>query len=88
MFGAKLRNREVIKMYKGQPHIETTVTFLTPIDRDSELFKSLSMKPSAISKTMAGLNNDVQEVIGDTFTADVQEVHCTVVDLYATDKNE
>lgn len=82
MFGAKHTNKNVVKMHKGKPHIETTVTFLTPIDKESELFQSLAFHPSTIAKVMEGLNYDVQETIGDTFEADVQSVHCVVVDLY------
>jgi hypothetical protein len=83
MFGSKRVNNNVIKMHKGKPHIETTVTFLTPIDKESELFQNLAFHPSTIAKVMEGLNNDVEEVIGDTFQADVKSVHCVVVDLYS-----
>lgn len=84
MFGSKQVNHEVIEMYKRKPHIETTVTFITPIERDSDLFYNLSFHPSSIAKVMEGLNGDIQEIIGDTFEADVEEVHCSVVDLYGS----
>lgn len=86
MFGAKRINHGVIKLHKGEPHIETTVTFLTPIDRESELFLNLSMYPNTVAKVMEGLNSDVEDIIGDTFTADVQMVHNVVVDLYGSKK--
>lgn len=84
MFSAKRVNRDIIKMHKGKPHIETTVTFLTPIDRDSELYQNLVFHPNTISKVMEGLNNDVEEIIGENFEADVQMIHNAVVDLYSS----
>lgn len=82
MFGDKRVNKEVIKMHKDKPYIETTVTFITPIDKESNLYHELLMNPSQIKPTMTGLNNDVEEIIGDTFEADVSSIHCSVKNIY------
>ncbi|PEN97889.1 hypothetical protein CN553_12695 [Bacillus cereus] len=84
MFSSKRVNKDVVKMHKGKPHIETTVTFLTPIDKESELYKNLSLYPTTIGKVMEEVSNDVEEVIGDTFEADVQSIHCAVANLYSS----
>lgn len=82
MFSEKRLNKEVIKMHKDTPYIETTVTFITPIDKASEIYVNLVLNPSTIKPVMSGLINDVEGIIGDTFEADVKEVFCGVVNLY------
>jgi hypothetical protein len=69
-------------MYKEQPYIETTVTFITPLDKDSELYQNLVFHTNTIVPVMEGLNNDVEQIIGDTFEADVSSIHCGVKNLF------
>lgn len=82
MFGAKRVNTEVIKMHGDTPYIETTVTFVTPIDKNSELYQKLVLSPNAISSVMEELNNEVEEKIGENFEADVTSLYCGVKNLY------
>lgn len=79
MLGAKQKNWNVVKMYKNdkQPYIETTITIRTPL-RNSEIHQEFKKSPTAIQSTLEGMNNDIQEIIGDTFEADVVSIYSGV----------
>jgi hypothetical protein len=81
MFGSKQENKGVIEMYKGKSYIQTIITINTPLDKDSELYKILNTFMGNIEPTMAGLNKDIENVIMDTFEADIVSIYSGVKNL-------
>jgi hypothetical protein len=83
MLGAKIVNQPVVKMYvdNKQPYIETTITIRTPLE-GSQIHKNFKMLPEAIQPTLEGMNNGIQDIIGETFEADVVSVYSGVKNLF------
>lgn len=81
MLSSKRVNMSVVEMYKGKPHIETTITILTPLDEEDELYNNLKNFMSKIEPTMEGMNNDIEDIIGETFESDVVSIYSGVRNL-------
>ena len=82
MISAKNKNWNVVKMYKEdkQPYIETIIVIRTPL-RESEIHDKFKMFPNSITPTLEGVNNNIEEIIGDTFEADVVSIYSGVKNL-------
>lgn len=79
MLGSKIKNWNVIKMYRGdkQPYIETTITIRTPL-RGKEIHQKFKQNPDKIKETLKGMNDNIGEIVGDTFESDVVSVYSGV----------
>lgn len=74
----KQKNREVIKLHKGKPHLRTEVVFLTPInEEDAYKFRTLLMN-GELQKFISDAINKVELDIGETFEADIESVYLSV----------
>lgn len=82
MISSKIKNWSVIKMYRErkQPYIETVITIRTPI-KGSEIHNNFKMYPDTITPTLDIVNNDINEMIGDTFEADIVSVYSGVKNI-------
>lgn len=81
MLSSKRVNKDVIEMYKGKPRIETVITLYTPLDKGSDLHKELSTFLKRIQPTMEGLNNEVEDIVMNTFESDVASIYSGVKNL-------
>ncbi|WP_273854017.1 hypothetical protein [Guptibacillus spartinae] len=75
MLSQKVKNKHVIEMHKGKPHIRTEVSFMTPIkEEDLNKFNALLLHQE-LDKTLKDMVAKVEEEIGDTFECDVESIY-------------
>lgn len=81
MLSSKQVNKEVVKMYKDQPYIQTVITLNTPLDKESDLYKGFQTFLATIEPTMKGLNAEVEDKIAENFESDIVSIYSGVKNL-------
>lgn len=73
-----ITNDQVGDLYKGAPYIQSTITIRTPIDPESDLYKSvMGNAPLALEERvelLERINRQIEADIGDTFESDIENL--------------
>lgn len=78
MFSEKVKNKHVIEMHNGQPHIRTEVSFLTPIKKEDVIKFQALMLHNELDNTIKEMVARVEEIIGDSFECDIESIYVGV----------